>query len=206
MTPWAQLVQTAFRTAPPPAAKARLESVYRTHPARAAFEDFIAARFCRAYGARVTHFLPHLLGVSDGFAHWQAAAGYAAAGAQALFLEQYLDRPIERVLSAALGRPIARPGIVEVGNLAAVSAGMARLIIPQLARHLHRLGYVWVVFTATRALRNSFFRLGLRPLPLTRADSARLADGGASWGTYYDQDPVVMAGKISHGVRAGEST
>jgi len=206
MTPGAQLVQTAFRTAPPPAAKARLESVYRTHPARAAFEDFIAARFCRAYGARVTHFLPHLLGVSDGFAHWQAAAGYAAAGAQALFLEQYLDRPIERVLSAALGRPIARPGIVEVGNLAAVSAGMARLIIPQLARHLHRLGYVWVVFTATRALRNSFSRLGLRPLPLTRADPARLADGGASWGTYYDQDPVVMAGKISHGVRAGEST
>ena len=206
MTPGAQLVQTAFRTAPPPAAKARLESVYRTHPARAAFEDFIAARFCRAYGARVTHFLPHLLGVSDGFAHWQAAAGYAAAGAQALFLEQYLDRPIEHVLSAALGRPIARPSIVEVGNLAAVSAGMARVLIPQLARHLHRLGYVWVVFTATRALRNSFFRLGLRPLPLTRADPARLADGGASWGTYYDQDPVVMAGKISHGVRAGEST
>jgi len=206
MTPGAQLVQTAFRTAPPPAAKARLESVYRTHPARAAFEDFIAARFCRAYGARVTHFLPHLLGVSDGFAHWQAAAGYAAAGAQALFLEQYLDRPIEHVLSAALGRPIARPSIVEVGNLAAVSAGMARVLIPQLARHLHRLGYVWVVFTATRALRNSFFRLGLRPLPLTRADPARLADGGASWGTYYDQDPVVMAGKISHGVRAGERT
>jgi len=206
MTPGAQLVQTAFRTAPPPAAKARLESVYRTHPARAAFEDFIAARFCRAYGARVTHFLPHLLGVSDGFAHWQAAAGYAAAGAQALFLEQYLDRPIEHVLSAALGRPIARPSIVEVGNLAAVSAGMARVLIPQLARYLHRLGYVWVVFTATRALRNSFSRLGLRPLPLTRADPARLADGGASWGTYYDQDPVVMAGKISHGVRAGEST
>jgi hypothetical protein len=43
-----------------------------------------------------------------------------------------------------------------VGNLAAISAGMARVIIPQLARHLHRLGYIWVVFTATRALRNSF--------------------------------------------------
>ena len=134
----------------------------------------------------------------------QAAAGYAAASVQALFLEQYLDGPIELTLAAALGRPVARAGIVEEGNLAAVSAGMARALIPLLARHLHRLGYRWVAFTATRALRNTFHRLGLRPLRLTRADPARLPDGGASWGTYYDHDPVVMAGKISHGLYAGE--
>lgn len=204
MTTGAQLVQTDLRAAPPRTASARLEPVYRTHPARAAFEDFIAARFSRAYGARVTHFLPHLLGVRDGIARWQAAAGYAAASAQALFLEQYLDLPIECALAVALGRPVARSSIVEVGNLAAVSAGMARALIPQLARHLHRLGYSWVAFTATRALRNTFLRLGLKPLPLTSADPACLPDGGASWGTYYDHDPVVMAGKVSHGVRAGE--
>jgi hypothetical protein len=81
---------------------------------------------------------------------------------------------------------------------------MARAIVPQLARHLQRLGYSWVAFTATRALRNTFQRLGLHPLPLAPADRAHLPDGGASWGTYYDQDPVVMAGKVSHGVRAGE--
>jgi len=198
------LAQTDLRMVARRPARALLEPVHRAHPARATFENFIAARFGRAYGARVNHFLPHLLGIRDGLARWQAAAGYAAAGEQTLFLEQYLDQPIERALAAALGRPIARPGIVEVGNLAAISAGMARTIIPQLARHLHRLGYIWVVFTATRALRNSFHRLGLRPLPLTRADPARLADGGASWGTYYDQDPVVMAGKIALGVHAGE--
>jgi hypothetical protein len=181
-----------------------LEPVYRTHPARDSFEHFIATRFRRAYGARVTHFLPHLLGVRDGLDRCQAAAGYAAAEAQPLFLEQYLDHPIERVIGAALGRAVTRSGIVEVGNLAAVSAGMARELIPQLARHLHRLGYRWVAFTATRALRNAFHRLGLSPLPLAPADPARLADRGASWGTYYDQEPVVMAGKISHGVRAGE--
>ena len=202
----ALLAQTDFRFAARRPARALLEPVHRAHPARAAFEHFIAARFGRAYGAHVTHFLPHLLGVRDGLARWQAAAGYASATAQTLFVEQYLDQPIERTLAAALGRPIARAGIVEVGNLAAISAGMARAIIPQLARHLHRLGYIWVVFTATRALRNSFYRLGLRPLPLTRADPARLPDGGASWGTYYDQDPVVMAGKVALGVHAGERT
>jgi hypothetical protein len=39
-----------------------------THPERRAFEQFIAERFSRAYGARLTHFLPHLLGVMDGLA------------------------------------------------------------------------------------------------------------------------------------------
>jgi hypothetical protein len=199
-----QLVQTGVRMARLRAAKPLLEPVHCAHPARATFEHFIAARFGRAYGAHVTHFLPHLLGVRDGLARWQAAAGYAAAGVQALFLEQYLDGPIEFTLAATLGRPVARAGIVEVGNLAAISAGMARALIPLLARHLHRLGYRWVAFTATRALRNTFYRLGLRPLRLTRADPARLADGGSSWGTYYDHDPVVMAGKISLGLHAGE--
>jgi hypothetical protein len=185
------------------AASARLEPVHATHPSRAQFEDFIAARFGRAYGARVTHFLPHLLGVRDGLGRWQAAAGYAAAAGGRLFLEQYLAHPVEQALAHELGRPLARHGIVEVGNLAAVSAGMARLLIPQLARHLHRLGYRWVVFTATRALRNSFLRLGLRPLPIAPADPARLPDGGASWGAYYEQDPMVMAGKIALGLGAG---
>jgi hypothetical protein len=191
-----------MRAAPARAPQARLEPLHRTHPQRRAFEDFIAARFAKAYGARLTHFLPHLLGVKDGLGRWQAAAGYAAAGAQPLFLEQYLDQPVEQALAAALGAPIARGSVVEVGNLAANSAGMARALIPKLARHLHRLGYRWVAFTATRALRNSFHRLGLKPVPIAAADPARLADGGAHWGSYYDQDPVVVAGKISLGLRA----
>jgi hypothetical protein len=198
----AQPVQSDFRPAPARAPQARLEPMHHTHPQRRAFEEFIAARFARAYGARLTHFLPHLLGVKDSLGRWQAAAGYAAAGAQDLFLEQYLDRPVEQALAAALGAPIARGSVVEVGNLAANSAGMARALIPQLARHLHRMGYRWVAFTATRALRNSFHRLGLKPMAIAAADPARLADGGANWGSYYHQEPVVMAGKISLGLGA----
>jgi hypothetical protein len=198
-----QLVSSPIRTAPARARPAaRLEPMHTTHPQRRAFEQFIAERFSRAYGARLQHFLPHLLGVKDGLGRWQAAAGYAAAGVQPLFLEQYLEEPIENALSAELGREIPRNSIVEVGNLAADSAGMARALIPQLARHLHRMGYRWVAFTATRALRNSFRRLGLRPLHIAEADPARLPDRGASWGSYYDQDPVVMAGRIALGLQA----
>lgn len=190
-----------------PAARARrprLEPVAPAHPQRASFEKFIAERFGRAYGARVMHFLPRLLGVRDALSSWQAAAGYGAAAQASLFLEQYLDGPIEVVLERALGRPVPRAQVVEVGNLAAVSAGMARALIPMLARHLHRLGYRWVTFTATREVRNSFRRLGLRPLEVARADPDRLPDRGESWGSYYGRDPRVMAGRIALGLPAGE--
>ena len=189
----------------PAAAELKLEPVHRGHPLRAAFEQFISARFDRSHGARVTHFLPHLLGVRDALSRWKAASGYGAATDGPLYLEQYLDQPVEQALSAALGRPVPRVRIVEAGNLAAASPGMARALIPLVARHLHRLGYRWVVFTATRELRNSFRKLGLEPLQLARAEPARLRDGGASWGRYYQHDPLVMAGKIAHGLRAGQA-
>jgi len=185
------------------AAELRLEPVHRGHPQRAAFEKFIAARFDHAHGARVTHFLPQLLGVRDTLSRWKASSGYGAAIDGPLYLEQYLERPVEEALTAALGWPVHRVGIVEAGNLTAISPGMARTLIPLLARHLYRLGYRWVVFTATRELRNSFRKLGLEPLQLARADPARLRDGGASWGRYYQHDPLVMAGKIAHGLSAG---
>jgi hypothetical protein len=202
MMPGQQLVVPAPRGAKRAAETLRLEPVHATHPARAGFEAFIAARFRLAYRARLTRFLPHLLGVRDRLAGWRAGAGYAAAAADTLFLERYLDVPVERAIHAAGGPLPARSGIVEVGNLASISAGMARELIPALALHFHRLGYAWVTFTATRALRNSFHRLGLRPLRLASADAARLEDGGASWGSYYAQDPVVVACEIEQGLRA----
>lgn len=181
-------------------AQPRLEPVHLMHPERSACEGFIAARFQRTHGARIGHFSPHLLGVRDALGRWCAASGYTPADGRRLFLEQYLDAPVEQALSEHRGRAIDRDGIVEVGNLAASSIGMARVLIPLLARHLERLGYEWVVFTATRELRNTFARLGLHPVALAPADPARLFERG-DWGRYYDNDPVVMAGRISHGVR-----
>lgn len=163
---------------------------------RASLERFIAERFHGVYGARVSHFCAHLLGMRDAEGRWQAAAGYTPAASSTLFLEQYLDAPVETLLAGAAGRRVARERIAEVGNLAA-PAGMGRALIPALGRHLHGLGYRWVVFTATRQLSNAFRRLQLEPVLLAPALPARLADGGAAWGTYYAQDPRVMGGAIS---------
>ena len=166
-------------------------------PERAALERFVAERFRIVYGARVSHFCANLLGIRDAGGAWHAAAGYTPAAAGALFLEHYLDQPVETLLSGAAGRPVARERVVEVGNLAAAAAGMGRVLVPALGRHLYALGYRWVAFTATHELRNAFRRLRLEPLLLAPALAARLPDRGAAWGTYYAHDPSVMGGCIA---------
>jgi hypothetical protein len=180
----------------------RLEPIDAAHPLRAECEQFIGTRFFAAYAARVTRFSPYLLGLRDALGHFCAAVGYTPAEGRRLYLEQYLDAPVEQLLAP---RGVARHSIVEVGHLAASTAGLGRALIPLLAQHLHRLGYLWVVFTATRELRNAFARLGLTPLELAVAEPARLPDGGARWGSYYEHAPVVVAGRIALGVTAGRA-
>lgn len=163
---------------------------------RAELERFITERFRDVHGARISHFCDQLLGVRAAAGAWQAGAGYTAAASARLFLEQYLDAPVEAALSRASGRRIERGSIAEVGNLAA-APGTLRELIPALGAHLHELGYRWVAFTATRELHNAFRRLGLEPLVLAPAQASRLPDGGAAWGTYYSHAPNVMGGLIA---------
>jgi hypothetical protein len=173
-----------------------IQTVQDSPDQRAPLERFIAERFREVHGASVQHFCAHLLGMHDALGRWRAAAGYTPAASGRLFLEQYLDQPAEELLGAAAGTRVARASVAEVGNLAA-APGMGRLLIPAVGRHLHRLGYRWVVFTATRELRNALRRLQLEPLRLAPALPARLADAGAAWGSYYLHDPAVMGGRIA---------
>jgi hypothetical protein len=164
---------------------------------RSELERFIAERFRRIHGANVSHFCAHLLGLRDAGGIWRAAAGYTPAASGALFLEQYLDAPVEEVLSQAVDQHIPRGRIVEVGNLAAVPPGFARSFVPALGRYLVEREYRWVVFTATRQVRNLLRRLCFRAHALAPARRTRLSDAGAAWGSYYANDPTVMAGRLA---------
>jgi hypothetical protein len=161
---------------------------------RAELERFIAERFRKTYGAQVSHFCAHLLGARDEAGALRAAAGYTPAGAGALYLEHYLDRPVEAMLAAVTGERVPRARIVEVGNLVAAPGGCGRSFLPALAHHLTARRHQWVVFTATREVRNLLRRLSFPVHLLAPANPERLPDGGAAWGSYYAHEPSVMAG------------
>ena len=178
----------------------RLVPVLAGSPRRTV-EAYIQRRFSEQHAARVTHFMPNLLGLQaeDGVLH--GAVGLRGAGEGALFLEQYLDGPIEQAIRPLFGPGVVRDEIVEVGNLAADGRGTARRLIVELSGWLSHGGFRWVAFTGTPALLNSFQRLGL---PLTRiasADPARVGAQRSAWGRYYDLRPQVMVGEIPVGCR-----
>jgi len=158
---------------------------------------FACARYADVHQARLRHFLPVQMLLRDG-PRWKASCGLRSAAVQPLFLEQYLDQPVEAALSALTGSTIQRSAIVEVGNLAG-EPGSARLMIMSLTRYLADSGVDFVVFTATSQLRQAFSRLGLSLWFLTDANPGRLHGGVDDWGRYYSQRPAVFAGSVAAG-------
>lgn len=161
--------------------------------------SFIRERFAARYGARVRHFMPTLLQLEDGAGRLRGVVGVRPAANEPLFLERYLDCPIETEIARHSRCEPTRNRIVEVGNLAALGAGHARLLIVALTDALVASGFDWVVFTGTPELINSFHRLDLFPVLLGEADPARMGEDLSDWGSYYESHPQVVAGDIRSG-------
>jgi hypothetical protein len=160
--------------------------------------SFVDETYRRAYGSRRAAVFEEYL--STGNTN-NAALGYRRAGAEPLFLEAYLDDPIENLVSAALSRPVARDAIVEIGNLAANNAWSMIALWGKAANDLGGTSEV-VVATLTAPLRRTFARIGVPVHQLMRADPAKLGPLAADWGSYYAQDPRVCAGPIAEGQQA----
>jgi hypothetical protein len=175
-------------------------------PRRAEAEAFIREVFARHYDARVPAFAPNLM-VQEEDGRIVAAAGWRCAAGGPLYLERYLDHPIEAALAPLVGDAPRREHIVEVGNLATSRPGASLGLMLALAHHLDQMGCRWVVFTATSTLLGIFSRLRMPLLALAHADPARLGGEAEAWGSYYETRPVVVAGKLrlalDHAARHG---
>ena len=171
-------------------------------PERRLIEQFIRQRFAASFGARVDSFMPRLFGVHDARGELCGAFGLRSA-TRKLFLEQYLDVPIEAAIAAHRGGAVERQVVVEVGHFCGTFPGAVRAMIGLLTERLHREGCAWVAFTGTSSLRNAFHRMGLAPIDIQAADVARLApEERPAWGSYYDHAPRVLVGDIGEGHRA----
>lgn len=156
-------------------------------------ERFIHERFTQVHGADVQDFLPTLVSSSNTDGQFMAAAGFKQASEGALFLEAYLDQPIEDCLAQIHGVTPHREQVVEVGNLATAKPGRTRQLIIALAAWFDRRQLQWAVLTLTPTLINSFRRLGLEVHELAPALSERLSHSQSDWGQYYSLKPQVVA-------------
>jgi hypothetical protein len=179
---------------------ARAALVQAHDPQRPVVEAFIAQVYRDRHGAQLRSFLPHLLAYRDSQGQLLAAVGMRLGQEGPLFVEQYLDLPAERLLAERqLAGNLQRRDLAEVGSFAASSPGAARELILQLTCTLHAAHVRWVLFAATRQLRNAFGRLNLSLIDLAAARADRLQGDASDWGRYYDAQPRVMCGDVGSG-------
>jgi len=185
----------------------RMEELRTGDAGREQLEAFVACRFADVHKARVHSFMPALLGMHDAQGALRCALGYRDASANTLYLEQYLDVPVERAIADALmasGEPasrIERGSVVEVGNLAGRGCRAALHMVARLPRYLIARGYQWVTFTATSRVRSVLDSFDAPLIDLGPADPARLRGDTDEWGEYYRCAPRVMAGFLPHGLQ-----
>ena len=160
---------------------------------RAALERRIAEKFASQFGARIEKFLPYLVSLAVA-GEPGAVAGLRLARNSDLFLEQYLDLPVEQAISQALLTPVDRAQVVEIGNLASVAPGAASLLFGVLPTMLAEAGLRWVVCTATPKVRGMLDKLGFPTRPICAADPSALGEKQRDWGSYYDSCPMVIVG------------
>lgn len=172
------------------------------HPRRGQVEAFIARRFLDVHGARITQFMPRLIALFGAGGEVLAAVGMRDASCEPLFLEYYLDLPVERAIAGSAADftlPPERSRVVEIGNLASIDRRASRKLFGILAARLDADGYQWAVFTGCSSLHRMFRTLGIETRCLGRALQSRLPPRQQTWGGYYEDNPMVVAGKVSRG-------
>lgn len=178
-----------------------LEVIGSRHINRPQVEQYIRHRYQSAFNATVNEFMPYLVVLTDPQGAVCAVCGYRPAANAHLFLEQYLTSPAETLLSNALGTPIPRHQLVEIGQLASFSSGVSRFHFSIMAQLLVSQGFFWCVFTATGPLYALMRRLGLKPTVIQQASERNVASC-SDWGSYYETMPCVMGGAIAQGLNA----
>ena len=162
---------------------------------RDAVENFITDIYARSYGAHIHVHYPILMSVRDEHGQILAATGFRSAVNETLFLEQYLDAPVEQTLDSQ------RAQIVEIGNLASDGGGASLYLFAALAAYLNYQGFTQAVATSTDFLERRFRQMGLQPKRHAKADPSLLLCDGENWGTYYDAQPHVISGSVKHGYK-----
>jgi hypothetical protein len=168
---------------------------------RAELQAYIAMCFQRAYQAEVSEFAPLLLELSCA-GSISGVAGLRPAASEPLFLEQYLDVPVEQVASRVAGQPVNRDEIVELCNLAALRPGACQLINIMLAAVLHAAGYRYASLAGTAQLERILCKQSFALIPVASADPARLGVAAAQWGSYYAASPKVLLVDLAQTMQA----
>lgn len=191
---------TVASDTPPPVSDEKLlvVALKKTDPGRLAAERLIADQYKAHFGIEIAVDYPVLFSLQQQSGEMISTVGIRCAGDGPLFLEQYLNRSIEQELErGGLGRH-QRHSVVELGSLASVNRRASLYLISAMAAYMHAKDYAVATVTGTERLRRMFSLFELDLTKLASASRSQLKNPDADWGTYYDDDPQVLAASVPH--------
>ncbi len=171
------------------------EIVDRNSVLRMVLEARIRSGFGTHFRACVAEYMPR-------FAYYQhlhggtGVIGMRDASEESLYLESYLDSPVDEVIQRAADCAVSRAQIVEVGQFVVDDRGIVQDFFEDLVPFLASQGFEWVCFTGTDRIRAVLNRVGFSGLPVAAANQELVRNKPDRWGTYYEHDPVVIIGKL----------
>jgi len=174
-------------------------------PQRDNVEAYIAKQFHKNHAADVNSFLPFLLSAETKRNITSVIGFYLADMTKPMFLEQYLDDKAESVISRLVNHDVGRDKIAEIGNLTSSYPGSSQMLFILIVSILYKLGINWALFTATEQVQSMVSALDIEFLDVCEARSERLAADSSSWGSYYKNQPKVIAGDIKKAYRLLEN-
>lgn len=163
-------------------------------------EQAVKRIFRQVYNADIGDFSTLLL-TAEREHEIDAVIGLRHAGQTSLFLESYMDKPIEQVLEQQHNLNISRDKFIEIGNLVATRSGTSRQLFIMLAFALAEADVEWVSFTATTQVEQLLRKLHLEPTVICKAQHRAVVNGDSSWGTYYDDPPSVCYGNVKQAIQ-----
>ena len=151
----------------------------------------ISRSYRTAFSAQTT-MRPSRLVITTARSGEVACATSIRCSGEAFFSQQYLDTPVELLLSHRTGLDVAPEAILEVGTLACNTPFAVYPTLQAVFRWGRDRGITWGLFTATAEVRRLILRAKITPLMLGRAEAARV-ENPDQWGDYYQHDPWVCA-------------
>ena len=185
---------------PSPCLHSAARGQFRIAPRNSHPFEALKARVRQGFGSHfnacISGFMPDLAA----YHHASGATGVIGirgANLERLFLESYLDLPVETVVQLTSGDCADRGEIVEVGQFVVDDRDIVADFFRDLVPFLRSQGFEWVCFTGTNRIRALLARIGFAGVPVTLATETRLLDKKSRWGSYYEHEPVVIVGKLS---------
>lgn len=157
-------------------------------------KQFIKDKFKNQYNADISITYPYIASIKD-YTGILCAAGFRFAKNEKLFLEQYLDCPIENKIG------VERSKIVEIGNLAVDDFTKLFQFLSEISVFLIDNEVDIVCITATEKLSRILQRRDIKGHILTDAKQDSLQTSDENWGAYYATKPKVYTFSLKENIK-----